>query len=161
LKDGLLTSKYSSKKTNNNKQTDCTKSCIYARLPSLRHNNGHVTKSQFRQCLTMLELHCTEPEMIALEAKFCNDTGFNYLAFLDELQPVDTAKFMYQTRLEEIRQTNARKSLPELNAQKDLESVLLKIKTKVGIGCLCDCVRIVGKMLFVNLDIDLSRNAAI
>jgi len=97
-----------------------------------------VTKSQFRQCLTMLELHCTEPEMIALEAKFCNDTGFNYLAFLDELQPVDTAKFMYQTRLEEIRQTNARKSLPELNAQKDLESVLLKIKTKVGIGCLCD-----------------------
>ena len=96
-----------------------------------RHNNGHVTKSQFRQCLTMLELHCTEPEMIALEAKFCNDTGFNYIAFLSELQPEAPPKFMYETRLEDIRKTNQRKILPELNAQKDLESVLLKVKTKV------------------------------
>lgn len=79
----------------------------------------------------MLELHCTEPEMIALEAKFCNDTGFNYLAFLAELQPEEPQKFMYETRLEEIRQTNVRKTLPELNAQKDLENILLKIKTKV------------------------------
>ena len=98
-----------------------------------RHNNGHVTKSQFRQCLTMLELHCTEPEMIALEAKFCNDTGFNYLAFLAELQPVEPQQFMYETRLEDIRQTNVRKTLPELKPQKDLESVLLKVKTKVHI----------------------------
>ncbi|WAQ95233.1 hypothetical protein MAR_027923, partial [Mya arenaria] len=97
-----------------------------------RHNNGHVTKSQFRQCLTMLELHCTEPEMIALEAKFCNDVGFNYLAFLSELQPIEQPKFMYEKRLEEIRQTNVRKTLPELNAQKDFESLLLKIKTKVS-----------------------------
>lgn len=97
-----------------------------------KHNNGHVTKSQFRQCLTMLELHCTEPEMIALEAKFCNDTGFNYLAFLSELMPQEPPQFMYQSRLEEIRKTNLKKTLPELNAQKDLESVLLKIKTKVS-----------------------------
>lgn len=97
-----------------------------------KHNNGHVTKSQFRQCLTMLELHCTEPEMIALEAKFCNDTGFNYLAFLSELMPQEPPQFMYQSRLEEIRKTNMKKTLPELNAQKDLESVLLKIKTKVS-----------------------------
>ena len=96
-----------------------------------RHNNGHVTQSQFRQCMTMLELHCTEPEMVALEAKFCNDTGFNYLAFLADLQPAEPAKFMYQTRLEEIRKTNERGSLPELNPSKDLESVLLKVKTKV------------------------------
>ena len=97
----------------------------------VRHNNGHVTTAQFRQCLTMLELHCSEPEMIALEAKFCNDTGFNYIAFLEELQPRDPQQFMYEKRLEEIRKTNQRKSLPELNAQKDLEGVLLKVKTKV------------------------------
>lgn len=100
-------------------------------ISSHRHNNGHVTKSQFRQCLTMLELHCTEPEMIALEAKFCNDTGFSYLAFLSELLPEEPPQFMYQSRLEEIRNTNLKKTLPELNAQKDLESVLLKVKTKV------------------------------
>lgn len=97
-----------------------------------KHNNGHVTKSQFRQCLTMLELHCTEPEMIALEAKYCNDTGFNYLAFLSELQPEEKPQFMYVSRLEDIRKTNQKKTLPELNAQKDLESVLLKVKTKVS-----------------------------
>ena len=100
-----------------------------------RHNNGHITQNQFRQCLTMLELHCTEPEMIALEAKFCNDVGFNYLAFLSELQPEEKPQFMYEARLEDIRKTNARKTLPELNAQRDLESILLKVKTKVG-GCL-------------------------
>ncbi|XP_053393487.1 uncharacterized protein LOC123564874 [Mercenaria mercenaria] len=97
-----------------------------------RHNNGHVTMSQFRQCLTMLELHCTEPEMIALEAKFHNDTGFNYLAFLSELMPEEPPQFMYRSRLEELRNTNAKKTLPELNAQKDLESILLKVKTKVS-----------------------------
>ena len=93
-----------------------------------------MTTAQFRQCLTMLELHCSEPEMIALEAKFCNDTGFNYIAFLEELQPQDPQQFMYEKRLEEIRKTNQRKSLPELNAQKDLEGVLLKVKTKVCIA---------------------------
>ena len=82
----------------------------------------------------MLELHCTEPEMIALEAKFCNDTGFNYLAFLSELMPEEPPQFMYQSRLEELRKTNMKKTLPELNAQKDLESVLLKVKTKVRIS---------------------------
>ena len=69
--------------------------------------------------------------MISLEAKFCNDTGFNYIAFLEELQPQAPQDFMYEKRLEEIRKTNQRKSLPELNAQKDLEGVLLKVKTKV------------------------------
>ena len=47
-----------------------------------------MTRSQFRQCLTMLELNCTDEEMTALEAKFCNDVGFNYLAFLEELEPM-------------------------------------------------------------------------
>jgi len=97
-----------------------------------RHNNGHVTMAQFRQCMTMLELHCKEPEMIALEAKYCNDVGFNYLAFLADLQPQEPPAFMYERRLEEIRKTNERKSLPELNPAKDLECVLLKVKTKVS-----------------------------
>jgi len=33
----------------------------------------------------MLELHTTEDEMAGLEAKYCNDTGFNYSKFLAEL----------------------------------------------------------------------------
>ncbi|KAK3583614.1 hypothetical protein CHS0354_039437 [Potamilus streckersoni] len=97
-----------------------------------RHNNGHVTKAQFRQCLTMLELHATEAEMIALEAKFCNDVGFNYIAFLQELQPQEPPKFMYEKRLENLRATNSRKRLPDMNPETDLEGLLLKIQTKVS-----------------------------
>ena len=75
--------------------------------------------------------------MIALEAKFCNDTGFNYISFLSELQPCEPPNFMYEKRLEEIRMTNQKKTLPELNAQKDLEGVLLKVKTKVSSCSAC------------------------
>ena len=109
----------------------CT-SIIYTMMfYDFRHNNGHVTKTQFRQCLTYLQLHASEEEMKALEAKFCNDMGFNYIAFLQELQPYTPPDFMYEKRLEEVRQTNARTRLPEMAPVSDLESVLMKIKTKV------------------------------
>lgn len=99
---------------------------------NFRHNNGHVTIAQFRQCLTILELHATEPEMAALEAKFCNDVGFNYLQFLQELEPKETPQFMYEKRLEDLRLTNTGKKLPELNIAEDLEGVMMKVKTKVS-----------------------------
>ena len=96
-----------------------------------RHNNGHVTRGQFRQCLTMLELNCTEAEMQALEARFCNDTGFNYLDFLSVLQPAEPPKLMYVERLKELRLTNQKPNRIERNVAVDLEGVLTKIKTKV------------------------------
>ncbi|XP_071105662.1 EF-hand calcium-binding domain-containing protein 6-like [Haliotis cracherodii] len=96
-----------------------------------RHTNHHVTRSQFRQCLTMLELHTTEAEVAALEARFCNDVGFNYQAFLDELQPPVPPQLMYVERLKTLRLTNQNRKLPELNPAEDLEEVLLKLKTKV------------------------------
>jgi len=80
----------------------------------------------------MLELHCTEPEMQALEAKFCNDTGFNYIAFLEELQPTEKPQQMYIERLKELRLTNQKDTkVPQRHASADLESILTKIKTKV------------------------------
>lgn len=96
------------------------------------HNNGHVTRSQFRQCIRMLELNATEEEMKALEAKFCNDVGFDYLTFLNELEPKPAPQMMYITRLEEIRNTNMKKKLPEQNVADNLEGVLNKVKTKVA-----------------------------
>ncbi|XP_014675972.1 PREDICTED: uncharacterized protein LOC106815950, partial [Priapulus caudatus] len=47
-----------------------------------RHNNGHVTRAQFQQCMTYLMLAAGETEMAAIEAKFSDDVGFNYVAFL-------------------------------------------------------------------------------
>ena len=111
-------------------QQNAFKNHLYSFSP--RHNNGHVTRGQFRQCLTMVELNATEDEMKALEAKFCNDTGFNYLAFLEELQPVVKPDLMYIKRLEELRLTNAKSKLPERGVGADLETVLNKIKTMVS-----------------------------
>ena len=68
---------------------------LYNYLHLHRHNNGHVTRVQFRQCLSILELTATAEEMKALEAKFCNDVGFNYLAFLEELHPTAKRTLMY------------------------------------------------------------------
>lgn len=80
----------------------------------------------------MLELHTTEAEVAALEARFCNDVGFNYQAFLDELQPPVPPQLMYVERLKTLRLTNQNRKLPELNPAEDLEEVLLKLKTKVS-----------------------------
>lgn len=80
----------------------------------------------------MLELHASEPEMMALEAKYCNDMGFDYKAFLQDLEPQAPRKLMYFERQETLRRVNQIKHLPELNPATDLEQVLLKVKTKVG-----------------------------
>ncbi|XP_070544504.1 uncharacterized protein [Ptychodera flava] len=96
-----------------------------------RHNRGHVTNSQFRQCLTYLSLNASEEEMAALELKFSDDAGFNYLRFLEELQPSAVPEMKYQQRLEELKAVNSRVFSLEKNACADLEGVLTKIKSKV------------------------------
>ena len=104
----------------------------YIEIDFCRHNNGHVTKGQFRQSLNMLEMPLTEAEMQALEAKFCNDTGFNYLAFLSELQPEEPRELMYVKRLEELRLTNQKPKVEtKIAMATDLEGVLTKCKKKV------------------------------
>ena len=69
--------------------------------------------------------------MSALEAKYCNDTGFNYMSFLSDLQPQDPLEMMYIKRQEQIRAANQKGKLPEKKPGRDLESVLIKIKTRV------------------------------
>lgn len=96
-----------------------------------RHRNGHITRKQFRQALTMVELPVSEAEMQALEAKFCNDTGFDYMSFLAELQPEEAVPFMYVKRMEQLRQVNEKGALPEHNPSCNLESLLDKLRTKV------------------------------
>ncbi|EDO28235.1 predicted protein, partial [Nematostella vectensis] len=51
-----------------------------------KHNNGHVTRSQARQCLHNLGLTHDENEMKIIEARYSDDIGFNYIDFLELLQ---------------------------------------------------------------------------
>ncbi|GFR65921.1 hypothetical protein ElyMa_001958300 [Elysia marginata] len=102
----------------------------YYRNPA-KHNNGHITRTQFRQAFKILEIPVEEPELHCLEALYCNDVGVCYTAFLADLEPQEPVPFMYVKRMEELRLTNCKQALPEQRAKSDLESVFLKIKTKV------------------------------
>lgn len=95
------------------------------------HNMGIVTKSQFRQCLFYLGLNASEEEMLMLEAKYTNVMGFNYIKFLEDLQPKAQQELKYVQRLKELDLVNNRKVSLEKNPLKDADSVMEKVKTKV------------------------------
>ncbi|XP_022079913.1 uncharacterized protein LOC110973400 [Acanthaster planci] len=96
------------------------------------HNIGVVTKQQFRQCLTFLGLNASEMEMELLELKYSNTMGFNYLRFLDDLQPRDKQDLKYTQRLEELRLVNSKSVSLEKNPLTDFEEIMKKIKIKVS-----------------------------
>lgn len=55
-----------------------------------RHNNGHVSRCQMRQCFIAYGILMSDEELYALEERFNDDVGFNYFWFLRE---VESAKF--------------------------------------------------------------------
>lgn len=97
-----------------------------------KHNNGHVTKAQFRQCLIYLNLHADEQEMRSIEYKFMDDIGFNYIEFLGELEPKERQIPKYPRHLKELQMVNAKKKPPEIDALTDFNCIITKIKTKVS-----------------------------
>ncbi|EDO33216.1 predicted protein [Nematostella vectensis] len=94
-----------------------------------KHNNGHVTRSQARQCLHNLGLTHDENEMKIIEARYSDDIGFNYIDFLELLQPPDKPDHMYVKRLEGLKLVNS-KQMADLGEQ-DMETIMHKIKAKV------------------------------
>jgi hypothetical protein len=60
-----------------------------------RHNRGHVTRGQFRQCLAIAALTYTQQELEAVEAAFVDDDGFAYRRFLEWIQPrrIDSLRY--------------------------------------------------------------------
>ena len=67
-----------------------------------RHNMGYVTCNQFHQCLAYLGLSVSPADMRLLEMRFADQKGFNYLKFLDQLQPSERLENKYQTRMAQL-----------------------------------------------------------
>ena len=63
---------------------------------------GYVTQSQFCQCLSYLGLDSSEEEMRVMETKFSDSKGFNYLHFLEELQPSEELEDKYRLRMTQL-----------------------------------------------------------
>ena len=67
--------------------------------------------------------------MSIISEKYTDNTGFNYLRFLKELQPPEKLEDKYTQRLNDLRLTN-NKETPD-NGDTDIEAIMHKIKTKV------------------------------
>ena len=63
---------------------------------------GYVTHSQFRQCLSYLGLGASEEERSVVELRFSDSKGFNYLQFLEELQPSEKLEDKYRLRMTQL-----------------------------------------------------------
>lgn len=94
-----------------------------------KHNNGHVTKIQASQCLHTLGLTDDPEEIRILQTRYSDDIGFNYIQFLDDLQPSEKPEMKYLQRLEELKLTN-QKHLPDLGDD-SIERIMYKIKCRV------------------------------
>lgn len=60
-----------------------------------------------------------------------NKKGFNYLAFLSQLQPTIVEGAKYQKLKDDLDRLNTVKAIYESKPQHDVQSVLLKLKDQV------------------------------
>ena len=60
---------------------------------------GYITCNQFHQCLAYLGVSVSPAHMRLVEMNFADQKGFNYLKFLDKLQPSQKPENKYQTRM--------------------------------------------------------------
>ena len=68
-----------------------------------RHHIGYVTLSQFRQCLSYLDLAASEAELKVMEVKYSDSKGFHYLTFLEHLSPNQPMVDKYSSRMTHLR----------------------------------------------------------
>ncbi|XP_067876442.1 uncharacterized protein [Heterodontus francisci] len=95
-----------------------------------KYNNGHVFQTQFRRSLSQLNLPATDEEMDLLEKVFSDELGFNYVRFLDQVDPQEKPEQTYNKLMSEIHQLNESKKNLEQRASSDINCILEKIKTK-------------------------------
>lgn len=95
-----------------------------------KHHTGHVSRTQFRQCLGFLNFMnftLTEPEIEACLAKYTNADGqFNYLTFLNDVEKV--VPFTEPPSSPQLKSVPGSAGSSE---RKDPERLLSEIKTKV------------------------------
>ncbi len=96
-----------------------------------RHNRGHVTRGQFRQCLAIAALTYTQQELEAVEAAFVDDDGFAYRRFLEWIQPRRIDSLRYNILQQQLKSLNKQRILPEIKLLTSIQDILQKIKGQV------------------------------
>ncbi|XP_065652485.1 uncharacterized protein LOC100202524 isoform X2 [Hydra vulgaris] len=102
-----------------------------------KHHRGYVTKSQFCQCMTYLNLSFNEEDIDIVYKRFSDAAGFNYIKFLDELQPAEKYEHIYLKRINDLKILDKAKIVEERkdiynDERKDnIYNVMNKIRSKV------------------------------
>lgn len=93
--------------------------------------------TNFRQLVSMFNFTISPAGEDAILARFANDSGFDYRAFLDELDPQPASKdvYRYPERLENLQITNkygkVRKEIEPI--LRDAEGVIDYLKAEVSL----------------------------
>ncbi|CAG2054299.1 unnamed protein product [Timema podura] len=96
------------------------------------HNNGHVSRAQFRQCLLSNGLLSSNEELYALEQRYNDELGFHYFWFLKEVEPKRYEEPLYNAYSEEMKRLNCRETKRKsLDRERDIVEILAKIKGHV------------------------------
>ncbi|XP_055548215.1 uncharacterized protein LOC129731876 [Wyeomyia smithii] len=93
------------------------------------HHNGHVSRSQVGEALSILGIVITEEQIYALCQRYSDDLGFNYVKFFRDVDPMPTINSAYQDLQTRLKLVNA--SSQEGNPHPhecDIVRVLAKVK---------------------------------
>ncbi|XP_029049367.2 uncharacterized protein LOC114879045 [Osmia bicornis bicornis] len=97
-----------------------------------RNNKGHVSRAQLRQVLATAVVLLSEEEEYALEQRYNDELGFNYVLFLKELEAIKIEEPLYNSMLKEKMKINAEKPPPEGSVDEtNIVLILAKIKAKI------------------------------
>ncbi|KAI3386477.1 hypothetical protein SNEBB_003765 [Seison nebaliae] len=94
-----------------------------------KHNNGHINLNQYKQCLSTLRLNGTPEEIEKIGNRFLGTKGFNYLKFLDILDPTESDK--YKDLHEQMKALQIAKQTPVAEKLTDVCSIVNRIKNYV------------------------------
>lgn len=96
------------------------------------HKNGHVSKWQWRQVLSMLDFPADDKEFQVVKKRFSDDIGFDYSRFLEYLVPEKRCHWQYKEKLAVLNQWRDARKPPDLHPCNDLNEIFEKIKIRVA-----------------------------
>uniref|UniRef100_A0A1Q3FT57 Uncharacterized protein n=1 Tax=Culex tarsalis TaxID=7177 RepID=A0A1Q3FT57_CULTA len=118
---------------------DCIRTLVSARRvligPAFKdfdpHRNGHVSRSQVGEALSMAGVFITEEQRYALNERYCDDLGFNYVDFLKDVDPCPKIASAYEEMQDRLAKINADTGPEPHPHERDIVRVLAKVKGQV------------------------------
>ncbi|XP_055905315.1 uncharacterized protein LOC129940841 isoform X2 [Eupeodes corollae] len=99
-------------------------------------NKGYVRPSQAFQALLSNTILISEEEFAALEKRYCNDMGFNYMRFLEDIDPTEYAfpKLKEPLPIREVHEPEKPCLIKAKPTEQDVIQALSKIKRQMSIN---------------------------